>query len=160
MTVHTHGDLWLIVLTDPLGMQTASTMIPCPTQSNLRVLCVLLLYILATFKFTYRQIHTCDKCAPMTSSESCPTGRPSRHLISHSVTLSWHWTKQSLPYPINVEHLDRERQASIFKSLVWINQGSYPRGSNHPISQTRRGTLYSFGHPVWSRVGRSSLSPD
>ena len=58
----------------------------------------------------------------------CPTGSgtPScqqRDLISHAVTLSWHWAHQSFPCPNNAEHLTRKWQVSNVKSLVGFDQG-------------------------------------
>ena len=46
------------------------------------------------------------------------------YLKSHSVTLSWHWANQSLPYPNNAKHLARKWQVYIFKSSVWLDQCS------------------------------------
>ena len=39
--------------------------------------------------------------------------------LPQSVTLSWHWAKQSSPYPNNAERQVRRRHVSILKSLVW-----------------------------------------
>ena len=88
-----------------------------------------------------------------------PTGKSGHQyhdLISHSVTLSWYWTNQSLPYPNNAEHQDKERQVSMLKSLVWFDQGLKPHGpdlnlwsSDSPIPQNGRRMVYSFGHPDW-----------
>ena len=79
------------------------------------------------------------------------------NLISHSITLSWHLANQSLSYPINAEHLARKRQVSILKSLVWLDQYSDLQGpdsnlwgSDSPIFQHGRRTLYSFSHLIWS----------
>ena len=62
----------------------------------------------------------------------------------------------SLNYPNNVKHQARKQQVSILKSSIWFNQGSNLQdpnsnllGSESPISQNGRRTLYSFGHPVW-----------
>ena len=72
-------------------------------------------------------------------------------LLSHSVTLSWHWANQSSPYPNNAERQAHERQVSILMSLVWLNQGSNLQGldSNHqgsdsPIFHHAKRTLYSL----------------
>ena len=54
----------------------------------------------------------------------CPTGRPCwqyHDLISHSVTISWPWTNQSLPYPNNAKHLVRKWQVSMTRSWVWTH---------------------------------------
>ena len=70
------------------------------------------------------------QCAPMETLYCCLTGTPGREhhdLLSHSVTLSWHWAKKSLPYPNNAERPSRKRQVSIWKSLVWLVQVSNPR---------------------------------
>ena len=41
--------------------------------------------------------------------------QPAQHhdLISHSVTLSWHWANQYLPYPNNAENLAKKRQVGV-----------------------------------------------
>ena len=52
-------------------------------------------------------------------------------LISHSVTLSWHWANQSLPYPNNAERQTRKQQLSTLKSLVWLELGSKTVRSRH-----------------------------
>ena len=80
---------------------------------------------------------------------------PALHdLISHWVTLSWHWASQSLFYPNNAENQAWKGELSFRKSLVWLDQAaksqgpdSKPRGSDCLIPQNRRLTLYSFGHP-------------
>ena len=41
---------------------------------------------------------------------------------SLSVSLSWHWANQSLPYLNNAEHWARKQQVSILKSLVRFDQ--------------------------------------
>ena len=46
------------------------------------------------------------------------------NLISHSVTLSWHWANQYLPYPSNAQFQARQRQVYIVKLLLWLDQGS------------------------------------
>ena len=56
------------------------------------------------------------------------SGRRHYDLLIHSVTLSWHWANQSLAYLNNIERLTRKRQVSILMSLVWLDQGSKPRG--------------------------------
>ena len=72
-------------------------------------------------------------------------GRQHHDLISHSVTFSWYWANQSLPYPNNAECLARKRQVSIFKWLVWLEQGL-----NRTISQYYvRQMFNAFSHPVW-----------
>ena len=67
-----------------------------------------------------------------------PIGKPCyQHpdLISHSVTLSWHWGNQSFPYSNNAEHLDRKRQVSVgchwfynipytISVLYWLHQSA------------------------------------
>ena len=77
---------------------------------------------------------------------------------SHSITLSWHWANQSLPYQYhnNAEHQARKRQVSILKSFFLLDQvlnlqarNSNLRSSNSPISQNGRRALYLFGNPDW-----------
>ena len=68
--------------------------------------------------------------ALMVTLECCPTGKPGCHchdVMSHLVTLSWHWTNQSLASANNVEQLASKRKVSILKSLVrllevWITR--------------------------------------
>ena len=64
--------------------------------------------------------------------------------MSHLVALSWHWPNQSSPDPNNVEHLARKWQASIIKSLIWLDQHSNLWGPDPLISQNGRWMLYSF----------------
>ena len=82
-------------------------------------------------------------------------GPPSHHhhdLLSHSVTSSWHWANQSLPYLNNAKQQGRKKQVSILMSLVWLDHGSNlqdldlnPRCSDSLIFQHgRQRTLYSF----------------
>ena len=78
------------------------------------------------------------------------TRSPAPYLISHTVTLSWHWANQSFPYPNSTEHLARKRQVSFLKSLGWLDQVFNPWDSDSPISQNGKRTLYSFGHVIWS----------
>ena len=40
-------------------------------------------------------------------------------LLYHSISLSWHWTSQSLPCPNNTKHLTRKWHVFIFKSTLW-----------------------------------------
>ena len=74
-------------------------------------------------------------------------------LISHPVTLTWHWGHQSLPHPNNAEYLARKRQITIFKSLAWLGQGSTTE-----ICQSRTWIVNSFGHPDWYLA--DPFSPD
>ena len=46
--------------------------------------------------------------------------------ISPWAPISWHGANQSLPYPTNAERQTRKQQISIFKSAVWLDQGSKP----------------------------------
>ena len=88
----------------------------------------------------------------MATFQCCPTGKPVHqyyNLISHSVTLSFYWASQCLPYPNNAERLARKWEVSNFKSLLRLDQGSDRLGSDSPISQNVRRTLYSFGDPMW-----------
>ena len=64
-------------------------------------------------------------------------------LISHSVTLSWHWANQALHCPNNAEHLaSKWQQVSIlYKSLVWLDNCSNPWFLPHS-----RPVLHRFGH--------------
>ena len=55
-----------------------------------------------------------------------------------------------MPYSNNPEHLARMEQAYILKSVVWLDLVSNLQGSDSPISQNGRWTLYSFNDPVRS----------
>ena len=80
--------------------------------------CLLLLYILATYavipgRYWLATMHTHDKFIVLP---------PWHHdLLSQSLTLSWQWANQYLPYPNNAECQARKRQVSILKSLVWLD---------------------------------------
>ena len=101
-------------------------------------ICLLLFYVLATSKVILGWLRTCDsahswRIYSATSLEHQATSTMT-WLLSHSVTLSWHWANQSFPYRNNAEHQARKRQGSILKSSVWLYQGSNPRGSDsNPI---------------------------
>ena len=61
-------------------------------------------------------------------------------MLSHSVTLSWRWANQSIPYPNNAEHQARKWQVSICKVFGLTRPGFEPAGF-------RLETLI-FGFPV------------
>ena len=73
-------------------------------------------YILVTSKVISSQAPTCDSAQSWWLHSAAPLGKSGhRHhdLISHTVTLSWHWAKQSLPYRNKAQHLTRKQQVSI-----------------------------------------------
>ena len=85
-----------------------------------------------------------------------PTGRPDcQHYapLSHSVTLFWIWTNQSLPYPNHFEHLARKRQVYIVMSLVWLDQGSNLWFQSPDLPKREMGTQLirpsRLVRPVW-----------
>ena len=72
-------------------------------------------------------------------------------LLSYSVTLSWYWANQSLPYLNNDERQAREQKVLIGLTRPGFEKWQGPhlnvRPSNCSISQSGRYTLYTFGHP-------------
>ena len=94
-------------------------------KTSFTFLLLLRVYMLATCQDGYRilTVHTYGECIVLPHWETRPPA-PWHDMISHSVTSSCHWANQSLPYPNNAEHQFRKRQVSIFKSLVWLDQGS------------------------------------
>ena len=64
-------------------------------------------YILVTFKVIPGQVPTCDSVYSAASLGCWHHG-----LISHAVTLFWHWANQSWPYPINAKRQTRKLQVS------------------------------------------------
>ena len=95
--------------------------------------------------------------------------------LGHQVTSTMTWYHTQSHYPDteitsprptlinNAERQARERQVSILKPLVWLDQGlslQGPdltlRGSGSPISQIGGWTLYSFGHPDWLGLNKRS----
>ena len=65
------------------------------------------------------------------------TGRPGylHHdliMIYHTVTVSWYWANQSLPYPNNAECLARKRQVSIEKAIQTFCKGSLCSTDSNP----------------------------
>ena len=76
-------------------------------------------------------------------------GHQQKDLLSHSVTLSWHWVNQFLHYPNNVEHQARKQKVSIVKSLFWNRPGfekkkdpdSNPWPLDSPTSQNGKRAL-------------------
>ena len=76
-----------------------------------------------------------SQCTFMATLLCCLTGTPGHQhhdMTSHSVIFSWHWTNHSLPYNDNAGHQVRKRQVSILTSMVLLNQGSNPPGSDSP----------------------------
>ena len=59
------------------------------------------------------------------------TGHQHHDLISHSVTLSWHWSNQSIPYPNNAEHLARKWQVSILKVIGFTQPSVWTHDLRH-----------------------------
>ena len=111
-------------------------------------------YILAISMTISGLLSTFDSAHSWWLFQCCPTGYS--HLLSHSVTLSWLWANQSLPYPNNAERQAKKWQISILKALVWLDQvsnpwapDSNPGSLDSPISQNGRWPLYKFGHPDW-----------
>ena len=94
------------------------------------------------------------QCALMVTLYGCLTGTPGywhHDLLSHSVTLSWHWANQSLHYPNNAKRKARKQHISILKSSVWLDQvlnpwalDTNPQSSDSLTSQHGRRELYSF----------------
>ena len=82
-------------------------------------------YVLATSTVILGALPTCDSACSVQTLYCCPTGK-SGHWhhdpLSHSVTLSWDWANQSLPYPINADRQARKRQISVllFIDLTWL----------------------------------------
>ena len=79
------------------------------------IACLLLFYILATSKVISGQVLTCDSARAWWLYSASPLGN--HNLIFHSVTLSWHWDNQSLPYPNNAERMAKKWQLSILRSF-------------------------------------------
>ena len=70
-------------------------------------------------KVTSEWVLTCANMRPWRFYSAAPLGdRTTNHDLW--VTLSWHWANQPLPYPINIKHLAREWQVSMFKSSIWV----------------------------------------
>ena len=93
------------------------------------------------------------QCTLMATLQCWLMGTPVRQhhdLISHSVTLSWHWANQFLPSANNAEHQARKQQAWIFKSSVWLDQVSNPNQTHDLKIPWSSRALYSFGHADWS----------
>ena len=86
--------------------------------------CLLLFYILLPYKVISGRGSTCDSSHSWWLYRAALLGHhmTSHDLLSHSVSLFWHWTNQSLPYPNNAEHWARKWRVSILKSLVWLDQ--------------------------------------
>ena len=65
------------------------------------IVCLLLFYVLAISKVLSERILTCDSVHSWWLYSAAPLRPGSHHhdLISHSVTLSWHWANLSLPNP-------------------------------------------------------------
>ena len=87
------------------------------------------------------------QCALMVTLQSQPLRNQAASTMTHSVTLSWHWANESLPYPNNAECLARKWQVSILKSLVSLTSGWNPEGSDSLVSQNGKLTFYSLATP-------------
>ena len=74
--------------------------------------------VIKGWRATCNNAHSCRCCFP-----TGRLGHKYQHLISHSFTLSWHWSNKSSPYPNNAEPMAKKWQVSIFKSLVCLDQG-------------------------------------
>ena len=81
-------------------------------------------YTWATSNVISSRVQTCDSVYSW-----CPTGRSGHQhhdLISHSITLCWHWANQSFPYLNNVERLARKRQVSILNHWFdWLGRSRW-----------------------------------
>ena len=76
----------------------------CITQV-LVYMCVCSCTVISGWKPTCHSVHSWQRysAAPLENQTAW-----THDLISHTVTLSWHWSKQSLPYLIITEHLARK----------------------------------------------------
>ena len=93
-----------------------------PLSHIILIVCLLLFYVQATSEVGYRLVTVGTRGDFIV----LPNGKPGHQhhdLISHSVTVSWHRTNKSLPYPNNAKCQARKWQVSIFKSLIWLDQG-------------------------------------
>ena len=127
------------------------------------LVCLLLIYILATSKAIAGRVPTCDSAYSRWLYSAAPLKNQSisiHDLISHSVTLFSHWANQSLPFPDNYGCLARKWQVSILKSLLWLDKVSKaqapdlnPWSSYSPMPQKGSRALYSFSHPDWLSFG-------
>ena len=95
--------------------------------------------ILATFKLS-GWVPTCDSvhsCQSWWLYSAAPSGRPDskHHDCSHTVTLYWNWTNQSLPYP------SASLQVSIFEviDLIWwgFESPELPKRDTEPTRSDR-----------------------
>ena len=69
------------------------------------------------------------QCTLLMTLLCCPTGKPGHQhhdLISHSVTLSWHWANQSLCYLIMLNTWIGSDKYHFYKSLFCLNHGFEP----------------------------------
>ena len=118
-----------------------------------RFVCCIFFFILTTLKAISRRLPPCDGTQ---SWWICCAG-PLRNQAASTITWYPHQshypnTEPNSPCPILIipsTWLGSDKY-QFYKSLVWLNQDSNPRGLNLPISQNGRWTLYSFGHFVWA----------
>ena len=90
--------------------------------------CVLEFYFLVTSKVISTWLMICGSAPTWQLNTDAPLQNETTHwyhdLISHSVTLSWHWANQSLSHPVNTERQVTVRQVSILKVIVWTKSGN------------------------------------
>ena len=97
--------------------------------------------------YSHKDVYpTCDSAHAWQLHSTAPLGNQAvcqhHDLISHSVTLSWHWAHQSLPYR-NAEH--RAKEASSINLIYIIGFTTWSPTRKTPCSTDSRKTLSSCG---------------
>ena len=133
--------------------------------------CLLLVYVLAPAKVISGRLPAFDSAHSRWTYSPTPLGNQAVRHRTLSVTLSWHWTNPSLPFPNHAERLARKRRESIVKSLVWLNWGSNYEVQIHQSPQMGDGWITHTAIPsgrqpmwwgvmkVWNYVSRAEFNP-
>ena len=129
---------------------------PCPLpylsydefQASLLLFCVLVIILIS--KVILGRVPTCDSVYSGLYNPFLLGDQVARTMTRYPTQSHYPNTEPTIPsHIINNEHLSRNRQAYICKSLA---------RTNPPITQNGGRMLYPFGHPVWSnfRLGRKT----
>ena len=123
--------------------------------TNPGFVCLLMFCTLATYKIMSGPAPTCDSAHSWWLYSAAPLGN---QFTSTMTWYPWHWAKQSLPYPNKASRLAGKRQVSIFKSLVWLDQGSSKTVGRHSTHLTTSPHLWMIIHLVTLIVQRGYTS--
>ena len=110
--------------------------------------CLLFLYVLKSSMVISGWVLACESVHSCWNNSAVPLGN------QVSSTMIWYPTQSHYPTVVAILILLNawlwSNRYTFLSHQFWLNQGSNAQGSDSPISQNGRQTLYSFGHPMWS----------